>query len=148
VSAIVDKLRSLPPGTWSPAPPADPGAVSKLEGEFQVTFPGDYRDLLLYSGGGSLEGPKVEINFEDIDGLYAQNYDERFTEHLPGAFIIGDDGTGGVIFYDPSGRQARGAYAVFAVKLGVLGYDHAVFVATTLTQAIDRVLEGSDLRKA
>ena len=144
---LVETLRSLPPFVWSAQPPADPNELAKVEEQFGVRLPEDYRELLLYSDGGTVEGPKIEMNFESIEGLYGQNDDERFSEGLPGMFVIGDDGFGGIFFYDPEGRLGHGAYALFDVKLGVLGFDDAVFAAATLTEAVTLVLGGADFRK-
>jgi hypothetical protein len=147
MSTLVETLGSLPPSMWRPRTPADPDEVTKMEQEFGVRLPEDFRALLLYSNGGSLEGQKIEINIESVEGLYTQNYDEEFTERLPGTFVIGDDGVGGIFFYDPEARLGHGAYALFAVKLGVLGFDDAVFAAATLTEAVTLALGGADFRK-
>jgi hypothetical protein len=147
MSEIVDILRSLPPSEWQPLAPGDPNKLAQIEKEFEIRLPDDFRELLLYSDGGSLEGPKIEINVESMDGLVGQNYDERFIERLPGMFVIGDDGVGGVFFYDPEGRLGHGKDALYDVKLGVLGFDDAVFVAPTLMEAIKLVRGGAEFRK-
>jgi hypothetical protein len=147
MSSLVETLRTLPRSRWHPREPADPKDVARIEEEFGVRLPEDFRDLLLYSNGGSLKGPKIEMNIESIDGLVSQNDDEEFAAGLPGMFVIGDDGFGGILFYDRDGSLAHGAYALFDVKLGVLGLKHAVLAAASLTEAVSRVLEGADFRK-
>src|SRR4051812_29601482 len=113
MDTLVETLGSLPPSKWSARGPGDSKALAHLESEFRVRLPEDLRQLLLYSDGGSLEGPKIELNLESIAGMFGQNSDERFQQGLPGMFVIGDDGVGGVYFYDPEGRLGHGKNALF-----------------------------------
>jgi hypothetical protein len=147
MSKLLDMLRALPPAVWAPLEPGDPDALARIEQRFGVQLPEDYRDLMIYSDGGSLSGPGIEINLELTSGLVPQNLDERFTKELPGMFVIGDDGAGGIFFYDPKNRLGHGNYSLYCVKLGVLSFEYSVFVATTLTEAVPLVLGGAEFRK-
>src|SRR5262249_17407096 len=84
---------------------------------------------------------------ETMNGLVNQNDDETIEEALPGMFIIGDDGTGGLFFYDPKNKLGKGEYGLFCVKMGVMSFEYSVYVAATLTEAFRLVRGRAESRK-
>lgn len=137
---LINKLKALSMPTWFSRSAGSLAAIEELEQEYNIRLPEDYRLLLLYSNGGSLGGEAGSFNYESIEDLMWHNLDERFEEHLPGMFVIGDNGGGSVYFYDPENKLGHGSYALFLVPLGALRFDYAVFAGQSLTEVMNGIL--------
>lgn len=135
-------LATLPESRWDPRPPANEAAILSLEHEYDLRLPGDYRSLLLRSNGGAIGGERTAINLESVEVLMWHARDMRFVEHLPGMFVIGDDGGGAVYYYDPEDRHGRGDWALFVIPLAELGSDRNRFAGRNLTEAAERAVAG------
>ncbi len=111
------------------APAADAAQIATLKQHFG-TIPAEYLETvaeateieLQHSGGQYIRiwGPGGCIEMDDGYGI---------RQRIPGAFPIGDDGGGHVIFYQ-EGKRGVGLYHV---GYGNLDGDDAVFVAPSLT---------------
>jgi hypothetical protein len=143
--SIATLIQKLLAGAWHPhrLRPA-PGKLDRIARKYSVERERDFRDLYQLYDGGSVT-LRSSIHLESVDGIAGLNEDEVFREDLAGMFLIGDDGGGWVYFYDPTDRLGMGAYALFMVSMGVLEYEHAIFVGRTLLEAVESVARGEDL---
>jgi hypothetical protein len=91
--ATIDELmkRMLAKG-WKPGGPADPDAVARIEREFDITFPADYRIFLTVAGGGDTTAPEAFTGLLPVKILSLFNRSYRIPWNFPGLFAIGNDG--------------------------------------------------------
>ena len=91
--ARIDELlnRMLARG-WKPGPPSTDEAVARIEKEFDVTFPGDYRAFLIAAGGGDTTAPEAYTGLLPVKLLSLFNRSYRIPWNFPGLFAIGNDG--------------------------------------------------------
>ena len=91
--ARIDELmkRMLAKG-WKPGGPADPDAVARIEKEFDITFPADYRTYLNAVGGGETTAPEAYTGLLPVKILSLFNRSYRIPWNFPGLFAIGNDG--------------------------------------------------------
>jgi len=91
--ATIDELmkRMLAKG-WKPGGPADPDAVARIEKEFDITFPADYRTFLMAAGGGDTTAPQAYSGLLPVKILSLFNRSYRIPWNFPGLFAIGNDG--------------------------------------------------------
>ena len=91
--ATIDELmkRMLAKG-WKPGGPADPDAVARIEKEFDITFPADYRTFLTAAGGGDTTAPEAYTGLLPVKILSLFNRSYRIPWNFPGLFAIGNDG--------------------------------------------------------
>jgi hypothetical protein len=142
---ILERLSNLPPTEWSTRPPATPEALAALEAKYHITLPADYRELMLVTNGCGLYGHRTKLNLELADDLLWHNEDPRFTTHLPGMFVIGDDNGDSIFYFDPTNHLEKSAYAVFMVELGVIGFPYSKYAAPTFAALIDAILDNRDI---
>jgi len=77
---------------WRPGGPATEDAVARLETEFDVTLPVDYRDYLLAAGGGQSVAPEAYTGLWPLRIIASLNRRMRIPWNFPGLFGIGNDG--------------------------------------------------------
>jgi SMI1 / KNR4 family (SUKH-1) len=131
--------------TWHARPPADEAAVAALERDLGVRLPDDYRDLLLRSDGGAIEGDRTAMNLEPVEVLGPHNRDDRFTRYIPGTFVFADNGGGSVYGIDLEGRFGRGEGAVFLFPLGELSGPTVVYGGSSVSDTAERILRGESI---
>lgn len=146
-NSLIERLRARTGDEWWPRPPAPPDEVAALERELGVRLPEDYRQLLLASNGGSINGPHASINLESAEGVLDLNLDGGYQAELPGMIVVGDNGGGELYFYDPENKLGHGANALFLVGMADLDPAAAAFVAPSLGDAVDRVYAGEAIRR-
>jgi hypothetical protein len=120
--------------------PGDAQRLVRLEKEHGVRFPDDFRDVMLWSDGFGNGFRKTQINVLPLRKLGLINTQDDVETHLPNMFVIGNDGGGALYFYDPSNALGKGAYAVFLVPQGEIGFDDATFAGASLTDVVQSVL--------
>jgi len=145
IATLLTRLEALPDAQWMTSPPAPEEDLAALERKYGLTLPADYRALMHVTDGFGLYVQPSKLNLETAGDMLWHNQDPRFTESLPGMFVIGDDNGDGIFYYDPAGRLGKGRFALFYVDLGVIGFPHSKYVARDLTQLIHAILDGSDL---
>ena len=65
---------------------------------------------------------------------------------MPGILVIGNEGGAFAYYYDPTNQLGRGEFALFLVGYGTLTFEQSVFVASSLTEAVEAALAGEDFR--
>lgn len=118
------------------APAADPTQIAALQGYFGPV-PAEYLETVAeateiecqHSGGQYIRiwGPDGCIEMDDIYGIRAS---------VPGAFPIGDDGGGHIIFYY-EGKRGAGLYHL---DYGNLDGEDAVFIAPSLADLLTKTI--------
>jgi hypothetical protein len=127
---------------WEDWPPADPAVLAKTEAALGVRFPADYRELVLATNGGTLTGPAEAITLWGVDELVDRNADELYAEALPEMLVVGENGGGGIYFYDPRNRIGRGTWALYWVALGAASLRTAKYAGADLREVFERVVGG------
>lgn len=128
-----------------------PGISSKdlndLQTEFNVQLPVDFKELMEYSNGLSLEGKSNnDFNLFDLDGLYNVNLDEFYKDYLPNIFILGDDSGGNLYFYDIKNEIKKGVNSIHLVSTDELYLDCTVLVGQDLTMALESIINVASYR--
>jgi hypothetical protein len=121
-------------------PPGDAQRLARLEKDHGVRFPADFRDVMLWSDGFGTGFRKTQVNVLPMKRLGVLNRQDDAETYLPRMFVIGSDGGGALYFYDPTNALGRGAYAIFLVPQGEIGFDDAMFAGPSLTDVVRSVL--------
>jgi hypothetical protein len=137
---FLERLRKLPQSVWSTRPPAAEESLAALESKYHLKLPDDYRELMLTTNGGGLYGHRTRLNLESADDLLWHNDDPDFIENLPRMFVIGDDTGDALFYYDPHNRLGNGAYGIYQVDFGTMGFPYSKYAAASLTELIDKIL--------
>lgn len=77
---------------WRPGGPAPDAAVARLEKEFDLSLPPDYREYLLAAGGGPSTAPEAYTGLWPLASLGVWNRHYRIPWNFPGLLGIGNDG--------------------------------------------------------
>ncbi|MFN3486099.1 MAG: SMI1/KNR4 family protein [Planctomycetota bacterium] len=85
-------LRMMLARGWRPGGPASEESVARLEAEFDVTLPADYRRYLLAAGGGESAAPEAYTGLWPVRIVAGLNRHYRIPWNFPGLFGIGNDG--------------------------------------------------------
>ncbi len=85
-------LKAMLAKGWRPGGPASEEAVSRLEDEFDLTLPADYRGYLLAAGGGESTAPQAYTGLWPIKAIPVFNRRYRIPWNFHGLFGIGNDG--------------------------------------------------------
>src|SRR5262245_43411006 len=143
---ILERLKTVP-DQWMARAPAQPGEFEELERAYGLSFPEEYRELMVASNGGCVasrdEGSLLYL--DSIHDVINFKWDEVFVEGLPRMVVFGGDGGGNVYYFDPKNQLGYGEWAVFAVEQGAASFEWSWFVAESLRGAIERVLNGERL---
>ncbi len=133
VAEIRDVLRRLGARGWKPGGPAAEVDILRLEKEFDLAWPADYRAYLLEAGGGPATSPESITGLWPLSLISPFNRTYRSPWNFPGLVGIGNDGFL-VYAYD-----FRGPSPVIA-SLGMSSslWDDVVTDADTFTEWLDR----------
>jgi hypothetical protein len=144
MSPLVDKLERLPPGHITRYSPGTPEIVARVEAAFGLRFPDDFREVMLWSNGFGMSYHKTNMNVSPLEELESDNREEQYTESIPGMFVLGTDGGGGIYFFDPQGKLGQGPFAVFLVRQSQLGFRDAMLCGRSFTEALEAALANQD----
>lgn len=95
---------------------------------------------MLWSDGFGTGFRRTQINVLPLRRLDLLNTQDDVEAYLPDMFVIGNDGGGALYFYDPKNALGKGAYALFLVPQGAIGFDDAMFAGASLTEVVQSVL--------
>lgn len=120
---------------WEPGAPASPESVARVETEFDITFPEDYRGFLLAAGGGESTAPHAYTGLLPVRTLTVYNRSYRIPWNFPGLFAIGNDGfLVYVLDYRP------GSPVVASIGLSSSVWDDVVTETDTFAEWLERRL--------
>lgn len=77
---------------WIPGKPSTEENIARLEREFDVTLPPDYREYLLAVGGGESTAPEAYTGLWPVAAIRIFNRHYRIPWNFPGLIGIGNDG--------------------------------------------------------
>jgi hypothetical protein len=89
---VDDLMKRMRERGWVPGGPAPEDAVARVEKEFDVSFPADYRAYLRAAGGGDTMAPAAYTGLLPVKILSLFNRSYRIPWNFPGLFAIGNDG--------------------------------------------------------
>lgn len=140
---LVETPRGLTDAAWSPNHDGSPQFVAVAEAKLGVSFPEDYKAVLSIWNGGSFAGSESLVNLIAADELVGHNMSEFFIENIPGMFVFGDDGGGGIYFFDPKHALGHGAFAIHYASMGLLSLEDSAYLATSITELFEKALAGA-----
>ena len=77
---------------WKPGGPAAEAEIDRLEKQFDLSFPPDYREYLLTAGGGEAAAPEAYTGLWPVSIIPVLNRRYRIPWNFPGLLGIGNDG--------------------------------------------------------
>lgn len=89
VREVLDRLRAR---GWSPASQGSEEEIRRLEREFDLTWPEDYREYLRAAGGGASTSIEAVTGLWPLPLISAFNRTYRIPWTFPGLIGIGNDG--------------------------------------------------------
>lgn len=92
MARVDDLMKQMRERGWRPGGPAGDEAVARVEKEFDITFPSDYRAYLVAAGGGDTTAPEAYTGLLPVKILSLFNRSYRIPWNFPGLFAIGNDG--------------------------------------------------------
>jgi hypothetical protein len=92
MAMIEDILRRMVGRGWKPGGPSTDEAIARVEAEYDITFPTEYRTYLRLAGGGEATAPEAYTGLWPIQILSVLNRRFRIPWNFPGLFGIGNDG--------------------------------------------------------
>lgn len=135
MAAIEDVLRRMIARGWKPGGPAEEAAIDRVEAEFDVTLPADYRVYLRTAGGGESTAPESYTGLWPLKGLAVFNRRYRIPWNFPGLFGIGNDG---FLVYAVDFRAGPPVIASLGLSSSV--WDDVVTETDTFTEWLERRL--------
>lgn len=134
-------IELLQKNAWRPNKIVLPEEIAGLEKKFGIRLPQDYKDILLFSNGGSLYGfrtPLIIFSIREVLALYREH--DLYTD-IPDTLIFGGDGGGTLYVYDLRVKNEQGKYPVFFVREDEIGYDASIYDAPDLTSIIRTIID-------
>lgn len=92
MSRVRDLLARLGAVGFRSGGPARPEEVARLEREFDLSLPPDYREYLLEAGGGPTTAPEAVTGLWPVASIALFNRRYRIPWNFPGLVGIGNDG--------------------------------------------------------
>lgn len=89
---VDDLMKRMRAKGWLPGAPSTDDAITRVEKEFDLTFPADYRAYLLAAGGGDTLAPEAYTGLLPVKILATFNRSYKIPWNFPGLFAIGNDG--------------------------------------------------------
>jgi hypothetical protein len=129
---------------WYISKPAAKKAAERLENQYGIILPGDYKKILEISNGGGFEGDRTDVYFEDVDFLEQQEDEYPRSPDFPPIFIFGNNGGGWVYFFDINNFFGKGENSICMCHMGSLFPQYVVYVADTLTDMVKQIIAGEE----
>lgn len=92
VTSMDELLKRMLKRGWKHGGPAPEDSIARIEKEFDVSFPADYRAYLSAAGGGETTAPHSFTGLLPVKILALFNRSYRIPWNFPGLFAIGNDG--------------------------------------------------------
>jgi hypothetical protein len=92
VASLATVLQRLAARGWKSGGPAREDDVRRLEAEFDLTWPADYRDFLLAAGGGPPSSMETVTGLLPVSAISLFNRAYRFPWNFPGLLGFANDG--------------------------------------------------------
>ncbi len=121
--------------------------ITKLEQRLSVQFPQSYRDFILYSDGGELNGEESYILFYPLDMMEKLNPHDVWSIVWHDMVFFGDDSGGYIYFFDPDNLLGHGHWAIYGGYMGAHNTDYAIFIASDIAGFVTRILAGDYVLK-
>jgi hypothetical protein len=133
MASIRDLLVRLAAAGFRSGGPASPDAVARLETEFDLSLPPDYREYLLAAGGGPSTAPDAVTGLWPLASIAVFNRTYRIPWIFPGLVGIGNDG---FLVYAYDFRNSPPVIASLGLSSSL--WDDVVTDADTFTEWLER----------
>lgn len=133
MAAVDELMNRMRAKGWKPGGPATEEAVSRVEKEYDVSFPADYRAFLLAAGGGDTIAPEAYTGLLPVKILSLFNRSYRIPWNFPGLFAIGNDG---FLVYVLDFREKNPVVASIGMSSSV--WEDVVTETDTFTEWLER----------
>ncbi len=128
---------------WLKNPPGKKEDIEKLEGGFNVNLPNDFKQILMFSNGGTLEGYQTAINIFHSDEILALYKEFDLYEDIPQSLIFGGDGGG--IFYCYDLRKKDLPILIFSED--EMNYQNVQGHEESIMKMIEKLVKDKNLHK-
>ena len=118
---------------WKPGGASLETDVARLEKEFDLSFPADYREYLLTAGGGPSTAPEAYTGLWPVSSIAVFNRRYRIPWNFPGLFGIGNDG---FLVYAIDFREAETVIASLGLSSSI--WEDVVTDADTFSEWLER----------
>lgn len=135
MTTVDEVLKRMIARGWKPGGPAAEEAIVRLEAEFDVTLPADYRAYLRAAGGGESTAPESYTGLWPLRVIAVFNRHYRIPWNFPGLLGIGNDG---FLVYAIDFRD--GPPVITSLGLSSSIWDDVVTDADTFTEWLERRL--------
>ncbi len=129
-----DIIEILKQNNWDAnSKPATIDDINQLEDRFIIKIPEDYKQVLMFSNGGSLRGDfQTPLIIYHIDEVLVLHEEFDYYQDVPESLIFGADGGGTIYAYDLRDDQMR----ILFFRLGDARYDNIIYEAESLSDLI------------
>lgn len=118
--------------------------IEIVEKQKEVSFPVDYKNILLTFGSGLLEGEEDSLTFFTKEEFFEEGRIAE-SEELRGVFVFAYDNAGEYYFYNCQPVLQYKPFSVFKVSPGNLRWDRVVYLSEDLTKLLIMIIQGKDL---
>jgi hypothetical protein len=139
ILALIERHRDK---WYASRPPPTAEKIGSAEQAVGVKFVEDYRRVLEAYDGGELVGDRARVLLFHPEQLCAFNPDLETLPELAEMLIFGSDSGGYFYFFDHRNKFGKGAWAVFAVSMGMRGLADSFIVADDLHQLFAKIADG------
>lgn len=132
---------------WAHRHTSEEAEIAAWEKQSGYAFPEDYKALLRFSNGGSLERVETQFVLFGITECRALHREHDYYTYIPQSVVFGADGGGTIYFFDhrPGSNGQVLAIRHEYTMMFENAYDHIEAQAPTLTELIQRIVNKEKL---
>lgn len=136
----MSKIIELIDKAWHRKAPANEIEITEIEKKLAVKFPTDYIELLKWSNGGEAKIGSAYFSIWPIQDIPHRNISASISKYMTNKFIgIGTNGGDECYALDYT-INATPDFAI--VPLGDLGHESKFIISSTLTEGIQKAIDG------
>ncbi len=128
-------------GGWWKRSPATVSEIEGLSEKFNCKLPEDYKSILLFSNGGSLNKFKTPFIIYSITEVLALYHEFDLYETIPKSLIFGGDGGGTIYLYDLRDENMP----VLFLREDYVSYENIIYKSSSLTEVLKMVMNNEKL---
>jgi cell wall assembly regulator SMI1 len=131
---LIEKIKH----TWSKGQETTESDIRRIETDFDVKLPDDYKEFLLWSNGGEGQIGGLYLSIWPIERLRELNEGYAINHYLPGILGIGSDGGGKC--YGLDYRDNAVAPRFVQVPFGDLDFESLTVLGRTFREGLEQAL--------
>lgn len=110
--------------------------IEQMESDLGITFPNDYKEVMLWSNGCSSRIGNVSLRLWRLSELKQLNIDYQLVKYVPQIIGIGSDGGPNCLGLD---YRSRSTPNYVLVPVGDVDYESTEVLGATLAEALERL---------